>query len=89
MHYTIDHEIDKIFATDCIRNALLNLHPRDARILTLWYGLDGREPMTFAQVAELMGVTRDRIRQLRDRALRRLREGEYGCALESYVEVYN
>jgi RNA polymerase primary sigma factor len=33
----------------------------------------------------MLGVTRERIRQLRDRALRRLREGEMGDALESFA----
>lgn len=89
MHYTIDQEIDKTFATDYIRKAVLSLTVREARILTLWYGLDGREPLTFAQIGEVMGVTSHRIRQLRDRALLRLRESVHGDVLKSYVGVYN
>ena len=91
MHYTIDQEIDEIFMTDCVRKAVLSLEARDAKVLTLWYGLDGREPMTFAQIGEVMGVSGIRIRQLRDRALRRLRESVHGCALESFVgrDCYN
>ena len=37
------------------------------------------------QIGNLLGVTRERIRQLRDRALRRLREGGKGDALESFA----
>ena len=85
MHYTIDHELDQTFAADYVRKAVLSLEARDAKILTLWYGLDGREPLTFAQIGEVMGVTGDRIRQLRDRARRRLREGVHGNALESFI----
>ena len=81
MHYTIDQELDQTFAIDYVRKAVLSLDVRDARVLTLWYGLDGREPLTFAQIGEVMGVTAHRIRQLRDRALRRLRESAHAEAL--------
>jgi len=62
------------------------LTPRERKILYLYYGLDeGSEGMTLEKIGALMGVTRERIRQLRDRALRRLREGDKGIALESFA----
>lgn len=48
------------------------LTDRDREILTLRYGLDGNEPHTLEQVSEKMGVSRERIRQLQDSALRKL-----------------
>jgi RNA polymerase primary sigma factor len=50
------------------------LSPREQRILSLRFGLDGNERQTLEEVAEDMGVTRERIRQIERRALRRLRQ---------------
>jgi RNA polymerase primary sigma factor len=50
------------------------LTPRERRILTLYYGLDhGAEPMTLERIGELLGVTRERVRQIRERAFEKLR----------------
>ena len=68
-----------------IDRALHTLPPRDAKVLRLYFGLnDGREH-TLEEIGTLLGVTRERVRQLRDRALRRLREGEMGRALASFA----
>jgi RNA polymerase primary sigma factor len=45
---------------------------------------DGREH-TLEEIGSLLGVTRERVRQLRDRALKRLRDGEWGRALASFA----
>jgi RNA polymerase primary sigma factor len=52
------------------------LAPRDRRVLTLYFGLEGSRPMTLQEIARELGVTRERVRQLRDRALKRLRESD-------------
>jgi RNA polymerase primary sigma factor len=68
-----------------IDRALHTLPPRDAKVLRLYFGLnDGREH-TLEEIGTLLGVTRERVRQLRDRALKRLREGEMGRALASFA----
>ena len=65
--------------------ALKTLDARDAKVLRLYFGLEGEREHTLEEIGNLLGVTRERIRQLRDRALRRLREGEKGAALESFA----
>src|SRR6267143_2912717 len=51
------------------------LTPRERKIPYLYYGLDeGSEGMTLERIGELMGVTRERIRQIRERAFEKLRE---------------
>ena len=68
-----------------IDRALRLLPARDAKVLRLYFGLnDGREH-TLEEIGGLLGVTRERVRQLRDRALKRLREGEMGRALASFA----
>ena len=49
------------------------LSPREQRVLHLRFGLDGGQARTLKQVAEIFGVTRERVRQIEARALRRLR----------------
>jgi RNA polymerase primary sigma factor len=65
--------------------ALDSLPPRDAKVLRLYFGLDDGQPRTLEEIGRMMGVTRERIRQLRDRALIRLREGETGERLKDLV----
>jgi RNA polymerase primary sigma factor len=71
--------------TDDIDAALATLAPRDAKVLRLYFGLDDGRSRTLEEIGRMMGVTRERIRQLRDRALLRLREGETGDRLRDLV----
>jgi RNA polymerase primary sigma factor len=58
------------------------LTPRERRILYLYYGLEeGSEGMTLERIGEIMGVTRERIRQIRERAFEKLRQSPDGKAL--------
>jgi RNA polymerase primary sigma factor len=50
-----------------------HLRPRDQRLLRLRYGLDGSPRQTLGQVAEQLGITAERVRQIEKSALRRLR----------------
>ena len=61
------------------------LTPRERKILSLYYGLeDGAEAMTLEKIGDLMGVTRERIRQIRERAFEKLRESPDGNALAGF-----
>jgi RNA polymerase primary sigma factor len=73
------------FLSDEIEQALATLPPRDAKVLRLYFGLDGGREHTLEEIGGMLGVTRERVRQLRDRALKRLREGEVGRALASFA----
>ena len=50
-------------------------------MLRLYFGLEGGREHTLEEIGSMLGVTRERVRQLRDRALKRLREGDVGRAL--------
>jgi RNA polymerase primary sigma factor len=73
------------FLSEEIENALRTLPPRDAKVLRLYFGLDGGREHTLEEIGGMLGVTRERVRQLRDRALKRLRDGEVGRALASFA----
>ncbi len=69
--------IDRIFET--------YLTPRERKILYLYYGLEeGSEGMTLEKIGSLMGVTRERIRQIRERAFEKLRDCPQGKALMGF-----
>jgi RNA polymerase primary sigma factor len=67
---------------EAIARALDVLAPRDRRVLILYFGLEGNRPMTLQEIARELGVTRERVRQLRDRALKRLRESDMAGVLK-------
>jgi RNA polymerase primary sigma factor len=73
------------FLSEEIEHALRTLPPRDAKVLRLYFGLDGGREHTLEEIGGMLGVTRERVRQLRDRALKRLRDGEAGRALASFA----
>ena len=57
-----------------VQQALECLPPRDAQVLIWCFGLNGRRALDLDQIGERLGVTRERARQLRSKALKRLRE---------------
>ena len=73
------------FLSDEVEDALKTLPARDAKVLRLYFGLDGGREHTLEEIGGMLGVTRERVRQLRDRALKRLREGDVGRALASFA----
>ena len=60
------------------------LTQRERKILVLYYGLDDGGEMTLEQIGGLLGVTRERIRQIRNRAFDKLRNSQHGEALEGF-----
>ena len=81
----VEAQVMDQFLSEEIEHALRTLPPRDAKVLRLYFGLDGGREHTLEEIGGMLGVTRERVRQLRDRALKRLREGEVGRALASFA----
>ncbi|MBL0869041.1 MAG: RNA polymerase sigma factor RpoD/SigA [Phycisphaerales bacterium] len=55
-----------------IRKLLDAIDEREARILRMRFGFDGQEPLTLKQIASTIGISRERVRQIADEALRKL-----------------
>jgi RNA polymerase primary sigma factor len=75
----------KIMRED-LRKTLDGLPERERRIIELRYGLSGNDPMTLEQVGQAFGVTRERIRQMEIRTLRRLQKFRMARALQDAVQ---
>ena len=69
---------------DTIDVALASLKEREAKILTLYFGLDDQEPMTLEEIGSILGVTRERVRQIKEKALLRLRHASRVKFLETF-----
>ena len=85
----IEETTDFNLMRECIDKVFKHyLTPRERKILHLYYGLDeGAEAMTLEKIGALMGVTRERIRQIRERAFEKLRESPEGRSLAGFWEV--
>ena len=70
---------------DKVEEVLSTLSPREARILRLRYGLDNGKAYTLEEVGHKFGLTRERIRQIEGKALRRLRHPRRSRQLKDYL----
>jgi len=71
--------------SDAVEEMLGTIKDREARILRFYYGLDNTEPMTLEQIGEIFGVTRERVRQIKEKAVKQLRQGKRNKALETFL----
>jgi len=69
-----------------VRAVVDTLPPREAQVIRLRYGLDGSAPLTLEEIAHKFGLTRERIRQIENKALRRLRHPSRTRQLRDYLE---
>jgi len=68
-----------------IDEALDSLKEREAKILRLYFGLDDQEPMTLEEIGSILGITRERVRQIKEKALVRLRHASRARFLETFM----
>ncbi len=68
-----------------VREAVESLNQREELIINLYFGLTGEEPYTLGEIGERLHLSKERIRQLKDRALLRLRNGELKPRLEAHL----
>lgn len=68
-----------------VAQGLSILSPREVEVIASYYGLNGYKPLTLEEIGELYGLTRERVRQIKERAIRRLRKAYNRNALKSYL----
>ena len=68
-----------------INNTLKVLGEREAQIIRMYYGLNGQVPRTLEEIGEDFGLTRERVRQLREAGIRRLKQSTKHTRLRSYL----
>ena len=68
-----------------VKNGLAILSPREVDVLSSYYGLNGHKSLTLEEIGEMYGLTRERVRQIKERAIRRLRKSYNSNQLKSYL----
>jgi RNA polymerase primary sigma factor len=58
------------------------LRPRERHVLERYFGLDGGEGATLEQIGDELGVSRERVRQIKEAAIKKMRADPYLCALQ-------
>ena len=68
-----------------IDRAISTLTPREADVVRLYFGLNGSHPMTLEEIGERFDLTRERVRQIKEKAIRRLKHTSRSKILKSYL----
>jgi len=68
-----------------VQRALSTLTQREADVIALYFGLNGEHAMTLEEIGEKFSLTRERVRQIKEKAIRRLRHTSRSKALKPYL----
>jgi len=68
-----------------IERALATLTPREGNIIRLYFGLNGKHPHTLEEIGEEFDLTRERVRQIKEKAIKRLKQQTRSKILKSYL----
>ena len=68
-----------------IESSLAMLHPRERQIIKLFFGLDGEAQKSLEEIGKVVGLTKERVRQIRERALKKLKQKHRRKHLTSYL----
>jgi RNA polymerase primary sigma factor len=90
-----DQEVkpDQELMADSLRRevlrALSTLTQREAEVIMYYFGLNGEQAMTLEEIGEKFNLTRERVRQIKEKAIRRLRQTSRSKALKAYLGYAN
>ena len=68
-----------------IERSLSTLTTREADVVRLYFGLNGQHPMTLEEIGERFDLTRERVRQIKEKAIRRLKHTSRSKILKTYL----
>jgi RNA polymerase primary sigma factor len=68
-----------------VRRALSTLSEREAQVIKLYFGLEQEHSLTLEEIGEKFNLTRERVRQIKEKAIRRLRHASRSKALRAYL----
>ena len=68
-----------------VERALQTLSRREAEVVRLYFGLNREHPLTLEEIGEKFNLTRERVRQIKEKAIRRLRHASRAKSLKSYL----
>jgi RNA polymerase primary sigma factor len=80
-----DESLIQTSLKDEIEKALATLTKREAEVLKLYFGIHREQPLTLEEIGERFGLTRERVRQIKEKAIRRLRHTSRSRPLREYL----
>ncbi|MDD4205436.1 MAG: RNA polymerase sigma factor RpoD/SigA [Candidatus Delongbacteria bacterium] len=81
-----DSEITDFSLSVEIERALATLSKREKEVITMYFGIDRYEPLTLEEIGQELSLTRERIRQIKEKALQRLRHKSRSKTLKMYLD---
>ena len=86
-HASLEENLDKKQMQQDISEVLDTLNERESDILRLYFGLEDGEGKTLEQIGEHLGITRERVRQIKETAIQKLRHTARARRLKPYLET--
>lgn len=80
-----DHTLMKESLRAEVEHALKSLTDREAEVIRLYFGIEYEHPLTLEEIGEKFNLTRERVRQIKEKAIRRLRHATRSKALRAYL----
>ena len=68
-----------------IRRSLTTLTPRESEVISMFYGLEGKAPLSLEEIGDRFELTRERVRQIKEKAIRRLKHTSKNKMLQEYL----
>jgi len=80
-----EDELNKESLRKDIERSLSSLTSRESDVVRLYYGLNGKHPLTLEEIGDLFDLTRERVRQIKEKAIRRLKHTSRSRMLKTYL----
>ena len=68
-----------------IRRSLTTLTPRESEVISMFFGLEGKAPLSLEEIGDRFELTRERVRQIKEKAIRRLKHTSKNKMLQEYL----
>ena len=68
-----------------IRRSLTTLTPRESEVISMFFGLEGKAPLSLEEIGDRFELTRERVRQIKEKAIRRLKHISKNKSLQEYL----
>ena len=76
MNYAVNVEVNLVVKT---------LSEKESEVISHYYGINNKQPMSLQEIGETFGLTRERVRQIKEKAIRRLRHTSKSKILKTYL----
>jgi RNA polymerase primary sigma factor len=81
----VDDDVMRESLRNDIKRVLSTMNKRDADIVACFFGVNGEQPMNLDEIGSRFGLTRERVRQIKEKAVRRMRKLKSARTLRSYL----